>query len=199
MEVAGGLRVSEGTDRNGSVPHMPILTRDQIRREKERRSGGYIFPLTLTGGAAQVRIPNVADKATIARLPRDVQSIVAETLARVGGTAPTVEIGSPSEGVRQLMVLVEDQEKIANEFCILGFIRPRLVRTEEEVDPNDPYCLPVREIHLEDRIAFCELVTSGERNAARALRAFHPGPVDDVPAESGHKAPTEALAFSGPE
>lgn len=184
------------TPTGASAPDA-VLTRAQLRERQARQAAGFRFPLEVTGGVAQVRIPNLADRAFMARLPQETQRLLARHLFEASQEArPTPK--TPQEALAALTESLADQEALANAFCRVGFLRPRLVETEAELDASDPYCWLVTDVNIEDRIAFLELCLEGERRAAQRLAPFPGGPVDALQAQPAEQAATAAERAPAP-
>ncbi|MFM9105527.1 MAG: hypothetical protein ACKOWF_02375 [Chloroflexota bacterium] len=78
----------------------------------------------------------------------------------------------------------ERQERLANLVCCAGFVRPRLVLAEAELD-DDPHTMLVTDLHLDERLRYLQLALGQDGEAAKSLRPVDGaalGAVDAVPA-----------------
>jgi len=175
---------------NGHSPEIRILDRAEARRRRAEREEGYLFPLRTTGGYARVRIPDVMDKAVVAGLPRELQELVTKKLFTTEDqtVAEMFNVTNTDDAIELLLTMPAKALALANHMVVAGFIEPRVVLTEAELDPNDPKMVTVEDIHSEDRVEFSGLVQAGEREAARLLRTFRSGQLDITPAEPGNQA-----------
>src|SRR4051794_30876578 len=162
-EMNGG---GAGASASAPVQVFRVPTRDQVRQRRAEETEGYWFPLFRTGGAARVRIPSLSDRATIKAMPSSMQSLFAETVTKNRGTVKRV---SGREAVEKVEADLADQEVLANAMCVVSFLQPRLVSSEEELDPSDPYCWLVTDLHIDERTAFLNLVMKQEEGEAHRL------------------------------
>ena len=175
---------------------ITFLTRDTARKARQDASAGYIFPLKLTGGHARVRVPNINDRIFVSSLPTNAQSMIADSLKeaisddalRNGDKSVTGERPRTSKEAWQYFLdKIRDQEETANEFVLLCFLEPRVVRAESDLDMNDQNMVTLADIHLSDRLDFLALCLLGEGEAAYRLKRFRDGSVGTVPIESNHE------------
>jgi hypothetical protein len=165
-----------------SDPAIDIVsfpTREQAREKREQERRGSLMPLPRTGGWAHVRSLSLADSATFAGLPMQATNEVLrvfDDLTREQGSAPLT--------MERLRLNQQRQERLANLVCCAGFIRPRLVMTEAELD-GDPYTMLVTDLHLDERIRYLQSALSDDNSAVRSFRPLDGaavGAVDPLPA-----------------
>jgi len=145
-----------------------VLTRQEaLAARRAEQEKGFLFALPLTGGEAIVRMLTVADRVTMKQLPSKIRDELAYEMNRG-------RRGLPTQTANQMIENVEVQERIANAFCVLGFMKPRLVLTEEEVNPNDPYCWCVTDLHIEERVAYLNRCLATESRQQQQLIPFRP-------------------------
>jgi hypothetical protein len=153
-------------------------TRQAALEKREQEERGYLMPLPRTGGWAHVRVLSLADTATFAGLPVQAANQVLRVFDELGR-----EQGAMPLTMERLRRNQQRQEELANLVCAVGFIRPRLVLTEAELD-GDPYTLLVTDLHLDERIAYLQSVLSADAQAVRSFRAVDgaaAGAVDALP------------------
>jgi hypothetical protein len=151
---------------------LRIPTRDEARKARaQERDDGFLLPLPYTGGVARVRLLSIVDRATISALPTAIQDELAFELNRKRANGSGAIRGP--KAVAEMVSNLGNQEKIANAFCVLGFIKPRLVEREDDLDPDDPYCLLVTDLHIEERTSYLLRSLQVETAQARKLAPFH--------------------------
>jgi len=161
-------------------------TREQARERRERERRGFLMPLPRTGGWARVRSLSLADSAAFAGLPMQAANQVLrvfEELQAEGGAGPLT--------MERLRRNQERQERLANLVCCAGFVRPRLVLTEAELD-DDPHTMLVTDLHLDERLRYLQLALGQDGEAAKSLRPVDGaalGVVGAVPAGPAAETP----------
>lgn len=149
-----------------SLSDDAIPTRAQAQAARNQETVlGFKYELPYTGGFARVRLLSIADRATIDGLPKSIQDELQNELLKSSRNG---------KEVLSVRASIETQEKLANAFCVLGFIKPRLVLTEADVDPSDPYCWTVGDLHMEERTGYLLRCLNTEVRQARKLLPFHP-------------------------
>lgn len=175
--------MTEHADRDDRIE---FPTRERARRQREQERRGFLMPLPRTGGWAQVRALSLADSATFAGLPMQAANEVLrvfDELQTEGGAGPLT--------MERLRRNQERQERLANLVCCAGFIRPRLVLTEADLD-DDPYTMLVTELHLDERIRYLQLALGQDGEAAKSVRPVDGaalGVVDALPAGAAAAPP----------
>ena len=145
------------------------------------------FRLEYTGSDALVRRVPLARLVTMSSISPTMQPIVLEVFGAITGNDDTLSTATTLDLLRKNDALVDG-------VCLLGFIKPRLVATQEEADAaNDPYVWCIDEVDPRDRQAYFDLVTGPEAEAAKVLEPFPASRLEDSPDhESGAAAePTE--------
>lgn len=145
-------------------PNIPTRARVQEQRRAETIEG-FKFPLLRTGGYARVRLLSIQDRAAIGRLPQAMQNKVNKMLTS----------GAQNNGriqTNDILKTLDDKTDVADAFCVIGFITPRLVATPDEVDPNDPYCMWVGDLHVDERNGYLMHVMNIEGVQAKKLEPF---------------------------
>jgi hypothetical protein len=177
-----------------------FLNRETARKARQARNAGRVFTLTVTGGNARVRVPNINDRVFTDSLPDNAQKILASILldesereaakrGEVAGMGPR----SINEAWRKLIDTIADQEKLANAFVVECFMEPRVVYTEAELDPSDPNVITVDDIVLADRLEFLALSLEGEAAAMRRMRPFLARQDETVSAQPGKQKTAAAV------
>jgi hypothetical protein len=177
-----------------------FLNRETARKARQARSAGRIFTLTLTGGNARVRVPNINDRVFTGSLPEHAQKILGRILldesekeaaqrGEVAGMGPR----SVNEAWRKLLETITDQEELANAFVVECFLEPRVVMTEAELDQSDNNMLTVDDIVLADRLEFLALSLEGEAVAMRRMRPFLSGSDGGLPTQPRNEKAAKAV------
>lgn len=186
-----GTNMSGTPAPHGAVFEEPqILTRKSLKELKRKREQeGFLFPLEMTGGYARVRFPSMADRTFLDQLPSDLQHLVSEQLASESpaGRRKKAETVAEMTGDEQLAYyknLLSSQDEFAKRTMVLCWISPKVVLTEDELDPLDDNQILADDIHVDDRLAYMGLCLSGEKEAAQRLADFHKQSVGTLPAES---------------
>lgn len=153
-------------------PTYELLTPAKARERRQREERGYLFQLKATGGYAHVRLPNLADKATIKALPQQMQATVREFMFDVQDRdIKTIDLADLLGGTTEL----------ANTYCLVGFINPPLVLTEADVtDPERQ--VVITDINVMDRMAFSTICEGGDRAETTRLIPFPAQPAGGVSA-----------------
>ena len=161
-------------------------TREQAREKREQERRGSLMPLPRTGGWAHVRTLSLADSTTFVGLPMQATNQVLrvyEEFRRGQDSSPLT--------FERLRRDQQRQERLANLVCCVGFIRPRLVLTEAELD-GDPHTMLVTDLHIDERIRYLQSALSDDAQAVRSFRpldgaalgavdAVSPGEAADTP------------------
>ena len=181
--AGGGLPLAPVAD-DEDAGGWDIPTRAVAREKRDQEKHGlFRFPLHRTGGFALVRGLSMADKTTLAGLPTHLQAKVLEVFNEQRQAQ-----GDGAITAKRIATNLGRQERLANQLCLAGFVKPRLVMTEADLDPDDPYCLLVSDIHVEERIAYLNIVSAADTEAVQRLTPF----LDDAP--GGRVGPVPAGA-----
>lgn len=139
---------SGAPERNDRLP-----SRDEVRRMRLQDRQGVPFDCKWTGIAATVRRVPLADKTFLVGLPSHVEVEVKDAYAKLQQRS-----GASVRTLDDALRNAAGDERLANAVCVAGFIRPRLVLREEDLDPNDPECYLVTDIDIEDRREYMAMV-----------------------------------------
>ncbi len=148
------------------TPAPSVPTREQARAKRAQERIGFWMALPWTGGQAHVRLLSMADRSTLVGLPRDQQSLVIavfEESNKLNAGKLTIERISKNAG---------HQERLANVLCVAGFLTPRLVPTEADVDESDPHCMVVTDLHIQERIRYFQMATGNQPDEVEKLVPF---------------------------
>lgn len=158
------------------------------RKRRQERNATFEFVLENTldeegnPTSALCRKPNIFDAEELLQLPKHIQGevfqLIEETQKAEGEFQQSGKDPSLSEMAEQYGSLTT----MADAACLAGFIDPRLYATEEEADANGGVW--VKDIDFQDRMAFFNLITGEQREAAASVAGFHQGPMGDVRAGS---------------
>lgn len=172
-----------------------ILTRTTLAASKRKREEeGLLFPLEMTGGYARIRIPSLVDRAFLDELPASLQRMISDQLAQENlkvrkQKQDEIAEMTGEEQLERLKELASSQDELAKRCMVLCWIKPKVVLSEEELLPLDDNTILADDVHIEDRIAFVNLIFVGEKEAARQLAEFHRKQMEPVPAQPGEQAP----------
>lgn len=167
-----------------SVP-FPVSGRGLARQRGARVAGGIPFRLTYTEEEmraaaylageddpgeqwALVKRLSFLDRATIGALPAELRGAVNRMIGQGGGDV-SAELAKDAE------VLAGEAADLAAAFCRLGFVRPRLVETEDEIADPETEAL-VSDIHPEDRFAYLQFIQGDYKVQAERLMPLFRGP-----------------------
>lgn len=142
-----------------------VLARRQLERE------GFSFKLFRTGTVARVRLVSLSDRATMGTLPTALQ----ERLTKIFGKA-NAETGK-ARSFKEFLSGAETTLEMADLLCVIGFLEPKLVLTEADLESN-PEAWVVTDLHPDERIAFFQVCN--DETAAEKLQPFHRKPIGDV-------------------
>lgn len=142
----------------------PAIRRDQAAAMRQAERDGVPFWCHRTGFEAKVKLLSLADRAMLAGIPAQLQAQLTASLTgaqRAGG----------SRTFSDLLRTVGEDEQLANAFCIAGFVWPRLVATEAELDGSDD-CWVVTDLHIDERKKYLSLVMGGEQEEMAKIANF---------------------------
>lgn len=139
------------------------------RRRIERVVG---LPFTLDHDPdieCRVRALTLSEKATILGLPAELQNLMLRGFQRQRQMLADPD----SLTLDDLLDVMDTEEETADEVCLAGFVTPRLVRTQAELDASDdPDVAWVKDIHIEDRRKYLRVVTGQDKPGLEAMLAF---------------------------
>lgn len=183
---------------NGShPPRRPSRSEIRDRRRKERESG-VPFHLDYDDIDVHVKVLSVLERATLIGLPTEVQTML---LRAFNGDDLVPEQGKRT--LDDMLNIMGIEEDMANEVCIVGFVWPRLVKTEAEADAaNSADVWWLEDIHLEDRKKYLNLVMGRDAaEMARINRFLRNGMarLEDPHADGGGGTAAPTVRFVGDE
>jgi hypothetical protein len=151
------------------APERPKLTRAQVLAIREaERNQGVDFELFKTGITAKVRDLPFTDKTLLSGIPvslrAGINAAIAENSAKNGATGGSFTI-------EQAIKAADSDEQIANALCVAGFIWPRIVADESELDGSDD-CWLVTDLHIEERRAYMTQVMRTDRGDVARMATF---------------------------
>jgi hypothetical protein len=177
----------------------------KLRAKKAREREGYDFILHATTDdeghptIVRVRRPSLFDADELLALPTDLQNaiftMIEETEQAEGKQAESDEGDAQLARERSLRETFQQYGNVgemAKAYCLLGFLEPRCYATAEEADANGGVW--VRDIEMEDRIAFLNHCTETLREASATVVPFRgrpDGAVDPRPAGAAVSGPGE--------
>lgn len=155
-------------------------------RQKEETEGiPFDLSSTMPGFEGRVKRLTLADRAQTGSLPSAMQDRVVAAINRnnQGG-------GSTSLSVSQYLRRLGNNEDMASPICLIGFLSPRLVETEEELAGLEDAML-LTDIDINDRLAYLNFVLGTDLTAGGRLKrtAWVPGqPLGGLGAHGGYGA-----------
>ena len=171
----------ETTGTNGMPPidyaeKVAQRTRDKdalpSRREvvalRHKEQEGVPFKLDYTGGTATVKMPSITDRAFVLGLPTSFQR---DLLAEINRGREDRGDASMAIDLSEFMTNREANERLADQLCVAGFIRPRLVATERELDGSD-HCWVVTDLHPNERLRYLDWFFGNNEEAKKKAAVF---------------------------
>lgn len=157
---------SPGAAANGAAT-LPSAAEMRERRRREEDEG-YPLELPHDGITVWVRIIDVFDRATIVGLPNAVQRLLLRGV--------NAQLGIREQqgfDVAGTLDVLDGIDEAADTACLRGFVKPRLVRTQEEANAaNDPHVWPLEYVHPRDRKHYFRLVTGQEAEVEAEMLRF---------------------------
>lgn len=149
------------------------MTRAEVLdiRRKERENG-VDFPLVKTGLVATVRDLPLSDRIMLTGIPTELRSSVSTLMGFADAEREDSESVITFE---QAIAMLEKTEEVTNAMCIAGFIYPRLVNSEAELDGTAD-CWLVTDLHIDERTKYREFVMRDRGSQSEVARlATFPG------------------------
>lgn len=148
------------------TPGQVRYTRAQVVHMRQMENAGVPFVLHRTGGMeAKVRVFSIADKTVLLGMPPELQQAWTKTLN-------STNKNTGNRQFKDILQSVEQDENLANMICVVGFIEPRLVMTEAELDGSDD-CWLVTDITLDERKRYMSLVlNNGNEDDLKKINSF---------------------------
>lgn len=143
--------------------------------------------LPFTGGFAHVHKLTVAGLAMTTGLPVEAQNQVIKVFREFAEE----NTNAPLTWDRFMKNAKRNQE-MADTLCCAGFIRPRLVMTEAELDGTED-CWLVSDLHIDERLKYMNMCVGQDSEAAKALLPFPESPLGSAETVSTSETSTEAV------
>jgi hypothetical protein len=160
MMATRGKSESSGNGTGGR--RLPSRDRVVTMRRLEREDG-VPFWCHRTGFEARVKLLSLADQTMLAGIPSELQEQLSETL--------TAQAQRRGRSFGDLLATVSEDERLANGFCMQGFVAPRLVATEADLDGSDD-CWLVTDLHIDERKKYLNLVLGAEKEEMAKIASF---------------------------
>ncbi|MDF2758181.1 MAG: hypothetical protein K0S99_813 [Thermomicrobiales bacterium] len=180
---------SQDTIVTDAVEEHRIPTRADARRARRQEEIGFWFPLHDTGGEAHVRIPDITKRAELDLMPDTIQREVHKAMqveSGQGNRPRNVTLGEFKQNLSK-------NQKLADLLCVYGFVLPKLVLREEDIDEDEPYCMLVTDLSERERKRFLLRCIGNEEEAAKRLQPFLVEPAQPVPARAPEPVAAEAV------
>jgi hypothetical protein len=186
-----GIDMDPGLD-----PDNPVyVTRAMAKKAREREAEGVLMELPYTGGYARVRILELADKASLGWVPDHLRDKLAKMMNLINDPSSGGKVVSGTEAFARILKQTEDIEELANAFCIRGFVKPRLVAREIDLDPDDEFQMVVTDLHINERVSYVNACMPAPEEA-RILDPFRRRSPQAPSGQQGHKKATAAKPIS---
>jgi hypothetical protein len=143
------------------------LTRAQVLEIRRQEQAGVPWWLDRTGYEATVRALSFADKSMISGIDARLQAEITAGFNSRGGSRN--ESGNTTFG--DLLKGIANEERIANAFCVAGFIDPPLVLTEADL-VGRPDAWVVTDLHIEERRKYSGFVLGMDPAESRRISSF---------------------------
>ncbi len=124
-------------------PKAP-LSRDAVRAMRLQENAGVPFWLKWTNHEATVRMLSFADKMMAVGLPNHIRIELNDAYAAMQAKSGT------NKTLDDAFRTAAGDERLANAVCVAGFVDPKLVLTEAELEGRED-CLLVTDLHIEER------------------------------------------------
>lgn len=163
------------------VPRIP--TREDMQKARRQEELGFLFKLHRSGYDAHVRWLSISDLATLVGLPVAQQNVVLKVFNDFRA-AQEKEEGKKKAPPLTWDKVLENQAsglEMADVLVVNGFIKPRVVMTEAELDPNDPYCIVVTDLHKSERLRYSQIALGQNEEEAERLIPFPETGVGRIP------------------
>lgn len=143
--------------------------------------------LPFTGGFAHVHKLTVAGLAMTNGLPVEAQNQVIKVFrefAEENNNAPLTWDRFAKNAKRN--------QEMADTLCCAGFIKPRLVMTEAELDGSED-CWVVSDLHIDERLKYMNMCVGQDAEAAKALIPFPESPLGSSETVSTGQTPATTI------
>lgn len=128
----------------GAPAPIPLPSRAAVRAMRMQEKAGVPYWLKWTGVEATVRMLSFADKTLAVGLPNAIRIEINDAYAAMQSRS------GANKTLDDVLRTAAGDERLANAVCVAGFVSPRLVMTEAELDGGDG-CWLVTDLHIEER------------------------------------------------
>jgi hypothetical protein len=200
---AGELPAHGPAIETGNGSHPPrrgsLGAKLKLRRELKQVTGvPFVLKATDPDFDARVRIPNLFERATLAGLPVEIQEIF---LRGFNAQDFVPEVGK--RALADMLNIMGIEDEMATELSLIGFVRPRLVRTPADLEAsNDPEAVCVDDIEMADRKRYLSLVMGQDAAEMARVERFLKDEVarlEDSHADGGGGTAAPTVRFVGDE
>jgi hypothetical protein len=165
------------------TPRIP--TREELLKAREQEGKGFLFHLHRSGFDAHVRWLSIADLSTLVGLPVAQQNIVLKVF---NDYRREQDRQSKQKGTTPLTwdKVLENQSnslEIADVLVCAGFINPKVVLTENDLD-GDEHTIVVTDLHKAERLRYSQIALGQNEEEAAKLAPFPEEGLRRVPAVS---------------
>jgi len=171
-----------------------LFSADLAGQAIERRNAVHDFELTATmpGAFARVRMVDLNDQSALLALPERVLRFVLGMANDIDSREGKAAVGERTNedgslNVENVLKAAQLEAKMFDGYCLAGFVEPRLVLTQDEVDRergstdgDKPVLLDA--IHPADRRRFYLWCDGHHAEAAATVEPFSGGPAAGVAA-----------------
>jgi hypothetical protein len=184
------------------TPRIP--TREELLKAREQEDRGFLFHLHRSGFDAHVRWLSIADLSTLVGLPVAQQNIVLKVFndyRREQERQAKTKASTPLTWDKVL----ENQSnslEIADVLVCNGFINPKVVMTEDDLDGNEN-TIVVTDLHKAERLRYSQIALGQNEEEAAKLAPFPEAGSRRVPSVSllpkheQRPVPEDALTRTG--
>lgn len=153
------------------APRIP--TREELLKAREQEKKGFLFHLHRSGYDAHVHWLSIADLSTLVGLPVAQQNIVLKVF---NDYRREQERQNKQKGTVPLTwdKVLENQAnslEIADVLVCSGFIDPKVVLTEDDLD-GDPHTIVVTDLHKAERLRYSQIALGQNEEEAAKLAPF---------------------------
>lgn len=145
-----------------------LITRTSVEEDREREAEGVKIRLPKTKGYAIVKVLSGEEILASGWLPGRLQTVLGDLLS--GGTRTKVKDGR--EAFTRLRKLASDELELADAMVVHGFIKPQVVATEKDLDPDREDQIVVTRLNAADRRAYMRMVMNDRTEDVEILEPF---------------------------
>jgi hypothetical protein len=154
------------------APRIPTRAELEAAREQEER--GFLFHLHRSGYDAHVRYMSIADLSTVVGLPVAQQQVVLKVFNdyREQQNRDQKQNKLPPLTWDKVLANQASSQELADTLVCAGFIKPRVVMNESDLDPNDPHMITVHHLNKSERLRYSQIVLGQNDEEAAKLAPF---------------------------